>query len=36
MCVLGSALDKIISDRIDPDIIDFDRIDLCLDTIMHN
>ena len=31
MCVFGSALN-----RIDYDKIDFERIDLCLDTIMHN
>ena len=31
MCVFGSVLD-----RIDFDIINFERIDLCLDTIMQN
>jgi len=40
-CVFGSALniidsDRIDSDRIDFDIIVFERIDLCLNTVMQN
>jgi len=41
LSVFGSVLDKIDFDRIDSDrinynIIDFVRIDLCLNTIMQN
>lgn len=41
MCVFGSEVCRIDSDRIDSERIDFDRIDsdridLCLDAIMQN